>query len=71
MTPEQVRKLIAWGEILTLEFKGEERRRLSENGLMETVVCMANRPTQEMSYVLVGVEDDGRVTVPALGMSGV
>jgi len=62
MTPELVRELIARGEALTLEFKGEERRQLSENDLVETVVCMANRPTQEMGYVLIGDEDDGRVT---------
>lgn len=71
MTPELVRELIARGEALTLEFKGEERRQLSENDLVETVVCMANRPTQEMGYVLIGVEDDGRVTVPVPGMPGV
>ncbi len=62
MTPELVRELIALGEALTVEFKGEERRQLSDNELVETVVCLANRPTQEMGYILIGVEDDGRVT---------
>ncbi len=62
MTPERLRELIAQGEGLTLEFKGEEKGQLSDNDLVEAVVCMANRPTGEMGYVLVGVEDDGRVT---------
>lgn len=62
MTPEQLRELIAQGECLTVEFKGEEKEPLSDHELVEAVVCMANRPTQEMGYILVGVEDDGRLT---------
>ncbi len=62
MTPERLHQLIAQGESLTVEFKGEERGAISDNELVEAVVCMANRPDQEVGYVLVGIEDDGRVT---------
>jgi ATP-dependent DNA helicase RecG len=62
MTPERLRELIAAGECLNVEFKGEEKRRLSDNDLVETVVCLANRPSQETGWLLIGVEDDGRVT---------
>jgi len=61
MTPERLQKLIAEGETLDVEFKGEEKQRLSDNDLVETVVCLANRPGQETGWLLIGVEDDGRV----------
>jgi ATP-dependent DNA helicase RecG len=51
--------LIAGRETLTLEFKGEERRPLNDRDLIEAVVCLANA---EGGLLLVGVEDDGRVT---------
>ncbi len=62
MTPERLQQLIAQGESLTVEFKGEERGAISDSELVEAVVCMANQPGQEVGYILVGVEDDGRVT---------
>lgn len=62
MTPEKLKELIAQGESLAVEFKGEEKGQLSDNELVETVVCMANRPDREPGWILVGVEDDGRVT---------
>lgn len=62
MTPEQLKGLIAQGEGLSLEFKGEGKGQLSDRELVETVVCMANRPGSEPGWILVGVEDDGRVT---------
>ncbi len=43
MTPEHLRQLIAAGETLNVEFKGEERSILSDRALLETVVCLANR----------------------------
>ena len=62
MTREQLLELIAQGESLTVEFKGEAQGQISDDELVETVVCLANRPGREMGYLLVGVEDDGRVT---------
>ncbi|HSW09912.1 MAG TPA: ATP-binding protein [Bacillota bacterium] len=62
MTPETLRSLIAGGETLDVEFKGEERGRFSDRELVETVVCLANRPNSHPAWLLVGVEDDGRVT---------
>ncbi|MCC6242129.1 MAG: putative DNA binding domain-containing protein [Gemmatimonadaceae bacterium] len=49
---------IAGGESLTVEFKGE-RDRLNDSDLVETVACLANG---RGGVLLVGVEDDGRVT---------
>ncbi len=62
MTPEAVRSLIVGGESRDVEFKGEEARPLSDGDLVETVVCLANRPGNVPGWVLVGVEDDGRIT---------
>ena len=62
MTAAEVSRLIAAGESLTVEFKGEERQRLSDAELVEAVVCLANRPGTDPAWLLVGVEDDGRVT---------
>lgn len=62
MTPERLRQLIQQGERFNVEFKGEEKRPLSDNDLVETVVCLCNRPGDEPGWLLVGVEDDGRIT---------
>jgi len=62
MTPEALRRLIESGETLLVEFKGEERAALSDRELVETVVCLANRAGSENAWLLVGVEDDGRIT---------
>ncbi|MEW6228121.1 MAG: ATP-binding protein, partial [Bacillota bacterium] len=45
-----------------MEFKGEERRALSDRDLVEAVICLANRQNSEPGWLLLGVEDDGRVT---------
>lgn len=55
----EVRKLVAAGESLTVEFKGEVRRPLSDREIYETVVCMANT---EGGTLLIGVEDGGGVS---------
>lgn len=60
MTPEGLRELIAAGETLEVEFKSA--RTLRDEELVQEVVCMANRPGEAPGWVLVGVEDDGRVT---------
>lgn len=62
MTPERLAELIVSGESLTVEFKGEEKERISDDELVKEVICMANRPTQEPAWIFIGVEDDGRVT---------
>ncbi|GIW33853.1 ATP-binding protein [Meiothermus sp.] len=62
MSPETLRALIAGGETLAVEFKGEERAPLADRPLIEAVACLANRVGREAAYLLVGVEDDGRIT---------
>jgi ATP-dependent DNA helicase RecG len=62
MTDEQLQRLIAGGESLDVEFKGEERGTLSDDDLVEAVVCLANRSSDTPGWLLIGVEDDGRVT---------
>jgi len=62
VTLEHLRELIAGGEALAVEFKGEEHAALSDRDLVETVVCLANRPGDDPGWLLVGIEDDGRVT---------
>ena len=62
MTPEDLRRLIGAGETLRVEFKGEEQRPLSDGDLIEAVVCLANRSDDTPAWVLIGVEDDGRLT---------
>jgi len=59
MTKEEILNIISQGESLTVEFKGEEKSSLSDNELYKTVVCLANR---EGGLLLIGVEDDGRIT---------
>jgi ATP-dependent DNA helicase RecG len=44
MKPEAVHALIAAGETLTVEFKGEERGPLNDRDLVEAIVCLANQP---------------------------
>ena len=59
MTAEEAMHLISAGESFTVEFKGEEHEPLNDADLIETVVCLANG---DGGSILVGVEDDGRVT---------
>lgn len=59
MTEADIKSLIAAGEKLTVEFKGEEREAFNDRALYENVVCLANG---EGGTLLIGVEDDGRVT---------
>lgn len=62
VTPEKLQRMIADGETMTVEFKGEARRSLSDKDLVEAVVCLANRTGDEPAWLLIGVEDDGQVT---------
>lgn len=58
MHSEHLRRLIDGGETATIEFKSD-RGPLSDNDLIEAVVCLANH---RGGTLLLGVEDDGRVT---------
>lgn len=62
MTADELERLIAAGETLAVEFKGEERGPLSDTELVEAVVCLANRPDPDPGWLIVGVEKDGRVS---------
>ncbi|MHB1897841.1 MAG: ATP-binding protein, partial [Metallibacterium sp.] len=62
MRPEALHQLVQAGETLAVEFKSEERSPLNDRELVEAVVCLANRAGTEPSHLLLGVEDDGRVT---------
>jgi ATP-dependent DNA helicase RecG len=55
----QLRTIIAAGESLTVEFKGEEHGSLSDREIYEAVVCFANT---DGGTLLIGVEDDHRIT---------
>ncbi len=55
-------RLISKGEDLNIEFKGEETGSLNDKDLIEAVICLANRPSDQSGWLLIGVEDDGRVT---------
>ena len=62
MTESELRALFSAGESLDVEFKGEERRPIGDLDLVEAAVCLANRSCDRPGFLLVGVEDDGRVT---------
>ena len=57
--PDDLRAIIARGEQFDVEFVGEEREPAGDRELVEAVVCLANG---RGGVILVGVEDDGRVT---------
>lgn len=58
MDANQVRSLAAGGETLQVEFTSD-RDRFPDARLVEAVACLANGPG---GVLLLGVEDDGRVT---------
>jgi ATP-dependent DNA helicase RecG len=64
--------ILPTAESLTVEFKSD-RKRLSDNDLVEALVCLANTEGGEL---WLGVEDDGRVTglhpehTTLIGLSG-
>ncbi|MCS7056514.1 MAG: putative DNA binding domain-containing protein [Thermoflexales bacterium] len=62
MIEHELRQLIQQGESLLVEFKGEQARGLSDDDLIEAVVCLANRPDSRPAWLILGVEDDGRIT---------
>lgn len=62
MTPDSLRTLIDGGETLNVEFKGEDRTPLGDRDLLEAIVCLVNRIGDAPAHLLIGVEDDGRIT---------
>lgn len=62
MNSELLREIIAKGESLNVEFKGEEKASLPDSALVEAVICLANRSGEEPGWLLVGVEGDRRIT---------
>lgn len=54
--------LISSGEKPDVEFKGEQHASLNDRDLVEAVVCLANRHGNASAWLLIGVEDDGRIT---------
>lgn len=62
MSPVELSTLIGGGESLDVEFKSEERAPLNDRDLVEAIVCLSNRVGIEPAWLLIGVEDDGRVT---------
>ena len=59
LTDAELRRLIAAGEQFTTEFIAESSAPLADADLVDAVVCLANG---NGGVVLVGVEDDGRVS---------
>ncbi|WP_436698941.1 DNA glycosylase AlkZ-like family protein [Nocardioides sp. BYT-33-1] len=59
MSPDELADIIRSGESLTVEFKRGSRSSLSDNDIVEAVVCLANG---EGGVLLLGVEDDGTIT---------
>jgi ATP-dependent DNA helicase RecG len=56
----RVREWISVGENYEVEFKGDHRERLNDRDLVEAVVCLTNGGG---GVLLIGVEDDGTVTL--------
>lgn len=60
MTPDELQTVLANGETFTVEFKRAWRPQdLNDREIVEAVVCLANG---RGGLLLLGVEDDGRVT---------
>jgi len=62
VTPERLREMIRAGESLDVEFKGEGARIVSDDKLVEAVVCLTNRSSDQPGWLLLGIEDDGQIT---------
>lgn len=58
MNEQELRAFLAGGETLTVEFKSDQGP-LPDADLIEAVACLANG---QGGTLLIGVEDDGRVT---------
>lgn len=59
MSPDELAQVIAAGESFTVEFKRGQRSAMSDNDIVDAVICMANG---DGGLVVIGVEDDGTIT---------
>lgn len=59
MDEPTVRRLIAAGETVDVEFKSDEREAFSDSEIVKNMVCLANGVG---GLLLIGVEDDGRIS---------
>ncbi|HUF27450.1 MAG TPA: ATP-binding protein [Gemmatimonadaceae bacterium] len=59
LTDDELRRLVQSGERFDIEFASEESNLVSDEALVEAVVCLANG---RGGTILVGVEDDGRIS---------
>ncbi len=59
VSPNELTNLIAAGESFTLEFKRGQRSAMSDNDIVDAVICLANG---DGGRLLLGVEDDGTIT---------
>lgn len=59
ITEADLLRIIPAGERYDVEFRGEDREPAADRDLVEAVVCLANG---RGGILLIGVEDDGRVT---------
>jgi ATP-dependent DNA helicase RecG len=59
MDEARVRRLVEEGESLTVDFKSDIRRPVNDPTIYGYVVCFAD---SEGGVLLIGVEDDGRIT---------
>ncbi len=59
MTPDDLQALIDGGETLSVEFKRATAGAINDREVVEAAVCLANGPG---GHLLLGVEDNGRVT---------
>lgn len=62
MAPARLRALLEGGETLAVEFKSEATVPRPDRELAENAVCLANRSDEGHGWLLIGVEDAGRVS---------
>lgn len=59
VTPDELADIVAGGESFTVEFKRGHRAAISDNDIVDAVICLANG---DGGRLLLGVEDDGAIT---------
>lgn len=59
VTPDELADIVAGGESFTVEFKRGHRTAISDNDIVDAVICLANG---DGGRLLLGVEDDGAIT---------
>ena len=62
MNADTLQRFIVAGEKVNVEFKGEARSVLNDRELVETTVCLSNRIGDEPAWLLIGSDDNGRIT---------